>query len=209
MPESPQAVTGFRPSEHGFRFDNSWPAGAPFELAGITWARSFAGLCGGMCLLARQRWERGETIPPDTTAPTGGDLVARLWRAQVASLRFPTGPWRYWRLQQPGADNDRHASTLGKALPSVRRGVDAGRPVLLGLVRAVSGSPAVLTQHHVVLGWGYTLRSNDGSAVSGVDIAIYDPNHARADDVVLRISPSGEVEHSRGSSPVHALLPLD
>lgn len=188
----------FRPSRDGFRFGNSWPAGAPVRFAGVGLGRVYGGLCGGMAYEARRRWLAGEAPPGDVRAPAGGPLADRLWRAQLASLGLPLGPLRYLWFQLPPADRARRRLTLTRGLPGLRRSLAAGSPALVGLVRAVSWDPRALVQHHVVLGYGLD-EHPDGSA----EVAVYDPNFAGDDTVRLRVAPDGTVRHSHGG-PVAA-----
>src|SRR6185295_879722 len=70
------AVPGFLPSRNGFRFANSWPAGPArtwhLGLVHLGIGDVGRGLCGGMAFAARDRFARGESSAPDTTAPTPG-----------------------------------------------------------------------------------------------------------------------------------------
>jgi len=185
----------FRPSRDGFRFGNSWPRGAPVRFAGIGVGRVHGGLCGGMAYAARRAWLAGEPLPADTVAPAGGPLADRLWRAQLASLGLPLGPLRCLWFQLPAVgDRRRHRLTLTRGLPGVRRSLAAGRPALVGLVRAVSWDPRRVVEHHVVLGYGLQERA-DGAA----EVAIYDPNHSGDDSVRLLVAPDGTVTHTGGS----------
>jgi len=51
---------------------------------------------------------------------------------------------------------------VARAWPRIRRGLDAGRLVPLGLARVVSANPSC-DVHHQVLAWGYDL---DGSRLA-------------------------------------------
>ena len=188
----------FRPSRDGFRFANSWPRGAPLRFAGIGFGRVYGGLCGGMAYAARQAWLAGEPLPDDRSAPVGGPLADRLWRAQLASMALPLGPLRYLWYQLPaGGDRRRRRLTLTRGLPGVRRSLAAGRPALVGLVRAVSWDPRKLVEHHVVLAYGLS-ESADGTA----EVAVYDPNHSTDDTVRLVVAPDGTVHHTGGARVV-------
>lgn len=200
----------FRPSEHGWHFANDWPGGAPAGLAGVTLGRVYGGLCGGMCVMAAQAWLRGTALPPDRAAPRDGLLTTALWQAQLASLDLPSGPLQYLRLQVPTAAAARRRSTLGSAIPSVRRQLRMGRPALLGLIRATSWNPGVLSRHHVVLAYRVEVRrSAPDLPASRVVLGVYDPNHPDDDRVRLDITPDGAVDHCRSREPVHALVALD
>lgn len=203
---------GFRPSEHGWHFPNTWPRGTPAGMAGITFGRVYGGLCGGMCVLAARAWERGTPLPPDREAPGDGPLTTALWNAQLDSMDLPAGPLRYLRLQLPTASAARRRSTLRSAIPAVRRRLQSGQPALLGLVRAISWTPAALSKHHVVLAHRLHVRRADpdpGLPADLVVLSVYDPNHPDDDRVRLTVAADGAVDHSRSRLPVHALVALD
>jgi hypothetical protein len=183
----------FVPSRDGFRFGNSWPRGAPVRFAGIGFGRVYGGLCGGMAYEARTAWLAGRPLPEDGTAPHGGPLADRLWRAQLASLGLPLGPLRYLWYQLPPVAAGRRALTRTRGLPGLRASLAAGVPALLGLVRVVSWDPRTVVEHHVVLGYGLT-EHPDGSA----EVAVYDPNHPGDDTVRLRVAADGTVAYSHG-----------
>lgn len=212
MPDGVRAsgvAVDFRPSEHGWHFPNDWPAGAPAGVAGLTLGRVYGGLCGGMCVLAARAWQRGTPLPPDREVPPDGQLTTALWRAQLASLALPEGPVRYLRLQLPTAQAARRLSTLGSAVPAVRRELQRGHPALLGLIRAISWSPGAVSRHHVVLAYRLDVRRRDPALPADlVVLSVYDPNHPDDDRVRLTVRPDGSVDHSRSRLPVHALVPL-
>ena len=186
----------FRPSRDGFRFANCWPRGAPVRFAGLGAGPVYGGLCGGMVYAARQAWLAREPLPEDPVAPAGGPLADRLWRAQLASLTLPLGPLRYLWFQLPAVgDRRRHRLTLTRGLPGVRRSLAAGRPALVGLVRAVSWDPRKVVHHHVVLAYGLA-EGADGTA----EVAVYDPNHPGDDSVRLLVAPDGTVRHTGGGT---------
>ncbi|CAN5133948.1 hypothetical protein BH20ACT5_BH20ACT5_20780 [soil metagenome] len=196
----------FRPSRHGWHFANTWPRGAPVGLAGVTLARVYGGLCGGMCVLARDHWSAGTPIPARREVPADGPLTAQLWQGQLRSLDLPLGPLRYLRLQAPAAADARRRATL-ETLPVVTAQLRSGRPALLGLVRAVSWNPALSGRHHVVL--AYRMRVTPGPAGERVELSVYDPNHPDRDRVRLVVGRDAGIEHTASSIPVYALLSLD
>jgi hypothetical protein len=149
-----------------------------------------------MAYAARRAWLAGVPLAPDPVAPAGGPLADRLWRDQLASLALPLGPLRYLWFQLPAVgDRRRHRLTLTCGLPGVRRSLAAGRPALVGLVRAVSWDPRRVVEHHVVLGYGLRERPDGGA-----EVAIYDPNHPGDDTVRLLVAPDGTVTHTGGST---------
>ncbi len=64
---------------------------------------------------------------------------------------------------------------------SIRASIDAGRPAIVGLVRAIGADPRLLPRHHQVVAWGYVVERDR------LRLRIYDPNHPGRDDVELRM----------------------
>lgn len=197
----PTAGTSFVASRNGFGFTNASLLGRPLRVLGLRVGVVVGGLCGGMCVSARDRWRRGE--PPPAPGECPDPLLHSIQLAQLRSFRASWAPARYLRLQQPAATAERVAATLGDAVPALRRDLAAGEPVLLALVCALGRSPALLSRHHVVLA---TCSAPDGP--DAVLVGVYDPNHPDTDEVTLRITEDGTVHHSRGRT-VHALFSLD
>lgn len=180
-------VPGFLPSRHGFAFPNRWPAGPAFE-----WRAGYLrvgigevadGLCGGMCFAAADRYLRGEPPPPDTTVPAPGmPLFREIARRQVDSFHWLVGvPLRFWWTSARLRGGRWTAGDQVREWRAIRAEIDAGRPAMVGLVRAASGSPFSLNVHHQVLAFAYEA----GSAAA--TLRIYDANHPGRDDVEIRL----------------------
>ena len=73
---------------------------------------------------------------------------------------------------------------IAREWPRIRRGLDAGRLVPLGLVRVASANPLELTRNHQVLAWGYDL---DGATLVLADLR---PNWPGDDDVTITLDVS-------------------
>lgn len=206
---SEPVAVGFRPSEHGWHFPNQWARGAPASFAGVTLGRVYGGLCGGMCVTAAKAWYADKPLPQTRSVPPDGPITAELWDAQLESMDLPAGPLRYLRLQLPLAAAARRRSTLGAAIPAVRRTLQSGRVAPVGLVRAQSWNPAAVGQHHVVLAYRVAVTRPDRALpATEVVLSVYDPNLPDDDRVRLRVRPDGAVEHTGSSKPVYALVPL-
>src|SRR5439155_4495321 len=119
------AVSGFLPSRHGFRFANRWPSGPA-----RTWSLGLVqvgigdvgrGLCGGMAYAARDRFERGEDAPADLDPPAPGTpLFAEIVDRQFASFgRLLTVPLRFWAAAAMG-ERARWRQTVRSAWPAIR-----------------------------------------------------------------------------------------
>jgi hypothetical protein len=192
------SVPGFRPSVHGFRFANRWPAGptvrlGPLDPRLVGIGDASAGLCGGMVATVRDLFEAGIAPPHDATPPPNGSARFRsVVRRQVASLAWGRVPLRYYDLQAFRPDPPHGlAALLGREparvaayrdeWPRIRADLDTGILSVVGLVRAAGWSPRRLTTNHQVLAFGY--EEDD----AGVRIRVYDPNHPGCDDVDLRV----------------------
>jgi hypothetical protein len=191
MPES-NAVAGFLPSVNCLHFANRWEPGPTVRigfidprLVGIGDAKS--GLCGGMSRFVRERFEAGQPIPPDVTAPANGSpLFKSIVRHQVESLDWMRIPLRFWRAasMRPEALARR---TLESEWPRIRTEIDAGRLAQIGLIRHHGWNPMHLDRDHQVLAYAYETDAPNGPTT----IRAYDPNWPNRDDVSVTISPAG------------------
>ncbi|MEM1042509.1 MAG: hypothetical protein AAGI91_07750 [Bacteroidota bacterium] len=142
-------------------------------------ARQWAsfGLCGGMALAAAERWPHRGGLP---TAELKQEHVRPLlWRRQARTLRA-SGPAfaRHWlaaRLGRPTPSAD-----LRREWDGIRRQIDAGRPVVLGLA---GDAPDPFSQHQV-LAFGYAGGSDQDT------LFVYDPN-APGKERTIAIALSG------------------
>lgn len=176
----------FLPSEHGARFGNHQVVGAPITLGPVRVGSVPGGLCGGMVLDSLHAWRHG--LRPAELRATD---LQRVFAAQLRSFELRRAPLLYLRLQRPGAGRLRHAVTE-RAITVITRSLLAGEPVPVALVCRLSGNPADVISHHVVL--AYALLDSTGESA---EYAVYDPNHPGDDSVRLRLSPRG-CRHSRG-----------
>ena len=218
-----RSVLDFRPSRHGFHFANRFPPGPTLRIGPIDprvmgVGDASAGLCGGLVLTARDLFEARLDPPPDREPPTNGSRRFRaLVRRQAQSLDWLRVPLRFydagafrpdpatWWSRALGRRPARDTS-LDVAWPAIRSEIDAGRLVVLGLVRRAEVNPLRLVLNHQVLGWGY--RVEPGL----VAIRVYDPNWPDQDDVEQRIELGADGRPDRLSSstgePLVGLLRL-
>jgi len=205
MPAS-NAVPGFLPSTNGFHFANRFPPGPTLKLGVLDprWVGigdAAAGLCGGMAWEARDRFVAGRPIPPDTEAPANGSPLFRaLVRSQVRSLRWFLTSWQFWWAGVIGPERAL-ADTRESVVPGIRRGIDAGRLPLVGLVRHTGANPWAMTDSHQVLVFAYTV--DDASTT----IRLYDPNWPERDDVTITVD-ADRIRQSSGEV-LFGLLLLD
>jgi hypothetical protein len=201
------AVRGFLPSRHGFRFANRWPPGAAMIKIGrwrVPIGDTARGLCGGMIFAARDRFERGEDGSPDTEPPARGTpLFDEIVDRQLASFFFLIVPFRFWRAAA-GSERRRHRETADVAWPAIRAEIDAGRPAMIGLIRLATWNPLAPLGHQVV-GFRYE------ESAARITIGVYDPNHPGDDAVEIRVrrGANGGVELSQSTGePLIGLVSL-
>jgi hypothetical protein len=185
------AFADFRPSRHGFAFVNSFRGSPlPVSVRGIERRLRVPerfGLCGGMCFAAADFYLAGRDLlseiqerePPEN----GSALYRYLYARQAASL----GPMasmftkfvEWMELEEGGADGShaRSVAELALMLPAI----DAGEPVVLGLVLAGRGQE--VWRNHQVLIYGVADGGDEGGTPA---LRIYDPNYPLRDDVVIR-----------------------
>jgi hypothetical protein len=191
MTES-NAVGRFLPSTNGLHFANRWEPGPTVRLGfldprlvGVGDAKS--GLCGGMSWFVRERFETGQPIPTDATAPANGSpLFKAIVRRQIMSLGWMTIPLRFWRAasMDPAGLTRR---TLEAEWPRIRAEIDAGKLVMIGLIRHHGTNPMQLDRDHQVLAFGYETEGPNGPTT----IRAYDPNWPDRDDISLQLSSAG------------------
>jgi hypothetical protein len=197
---APQSAK-FSPLTDGFAFNNSWPSApavsipTPFGSIGI--GNAAAGLCGGMIFAALDYWQAQKPPPADRPAP-GTPLYRFIVRRLIESWHVPAGVARYYLwMNLPDGDTSFTISgrsvvslrglswrTIVRQWPLVKRGLDAGVPVPLGLVTMASPNPGQLGHNHQVLAWSYQLAGPE------VSIGVYDPNSGQDDSVRIRFDTS-------------------
>ena len=192
MSATPATPLPFTPSVNGFGFANRWPhvATLRFRVGGpvpveLAIGDAANGLCGGMAFAALDLWFAGRSVPTDVDPPAEGTSAFRyLVERQLASFELGLGPARFYLLGAPWRSAaSRSAEVLRRELPRIRRDLDAGRPVALGLVHAVSANPAALIQDHQVVACG--IEAGPGNAT--LSLRIYDPNLPGNDSVRLTV----------------------
>jgi hypothetical protein len=206
-------VTGFLPSSNGFRFANRWPRGTPFvRLPGpipITLGDASSGLCGGMALAVADLFHARRSPPPWTSPPGAGSAGFAYLRARlIDSWDVPWGAARFlsWAMA-PDGDTFPGLPGLGRRtvrdeLPKLRRELDAGAPVLLGLVTVHSFKPTDVGRCHIVLAYGYT------ATPTALTIAAYDPNSPGHDDIRITVDTTTGGKPARIVHNVGTRLPI-
>jgi len=186
-------------------FPNDFPQGTP-AVAGLPadislpGGKSIAvndasnGLCGGMAFTAVDYFMAGRRPPPDRTPPEpGSPLFRHLVTRLVDSWEIPRGVLRYLELMSPAIPDAQswwrfwatsRAKVMTRVATNLRRDIDTGRVVPLGLIRKKSWDPLDLKHHHQVVAWGYDLLRD------GLTIYLYDPNEPDNDSVTMKLDPS-------------------
>jgi hypothetical protein len=141
-----------------------------------------------MVFAARDRFERDEDAPSDSTPPGPGlPLFREIVRRQLASFGrlLLSVPIRFWLAAARGKAR-LVRETVKREWPAIRADIDAGRPAMIGLVRLSTWNPLAPLGHQVV-GFRYD------ETPSRVVIGVYDPNHPGDDnvEVVLERSAGG------------------
>lgn len=168
------AATRFRPEIHGFRFVNSFTLVKPSQIElpfGLTIdLRSICfGLCGGMCAAALDYFYGEEALPEvaDPNALPPG-LFQYLCERQLDSMSIPIVlKFIEWMVIE---DQERARRMVRTEIRAITRALDAGKPVILGLIRATGAASP--TTNHQVLALGY--RLDEATRVMTIDL--YDPN---------------------------------
>ena len=185
------ALPGFRPSRHGFRFANRWPPGPArtwqLGLVHVGIGDVGRGLCGGMAFAARDRFERGEPVPPDASAPPPGSALFR----EIVDRQFDSFgrlfdvPLRFL-LAALASRGRRRRETAHAAWPAIRADIDAGIPAMVGLVRRPGLYALAPDFGHQVVAYRYD------ETPSRVTIGVYDPNHPGDDGVDVGFEGSAD-----------------
>lgn len=174
--------TDFDPARHGFRFANMFTylfgelvSGLPPGVRDI----KLAGLCGGMCYTALDYYHNRRPIPQQPYMPAPGHAMWEYIKTrQVTSVTSNMDRWVELGVN-PGGARNREFFNWGLQVGSgrlgpLRRAIDAGRPVVLGLQ-----AYAQFGVGHQVVAIGYDMGRyyGDLSSYAGeVRIFVYDPN---------------------------------
>ena len=184
----------FKPSIHGWPFSISTPV-EPHRLGLDPSSTAGAGLGGGLCWAALDRYLRGLRISRAMEAPGPGDpLYVELLRRQVAALsgvrermvEWHDRPYGSWRdripLRVPGG---RDVASLSRAeWAGARKRLNAGEPVLLTLL--MEGDPyerGRALRQVLAVDWRRAGRR--------VTVSIYDPDRPSVDHAHLGFDRAG------------------
>ena len=186
--------TDFTPSQHGFHFANSFvnhvatlPDGRKIETGGR---------CGGMAYASLDYYFAKLPAPPYTSAdfpdtgvpPDGNWLADYIYRRLMDSFcNVSAARYILWtmRKDQPtwfGLRKGVTTCTKDEEIPRLRAAIDAGKPVVLGLI--VATDIKKVGDNHQVVAYGYDLDP----ATNELSVYIYDNNNPDT-EVVLTTAP--------------------
>ncbi len=184
-----ERMTTFDPAVHGFNFGNRFRNNFISEFDIRT-----GGLCGGMVWAALDYWRAGKEIPQQTYLPTEGSVLqSYIYNRQVISLTSNLDRWGELTINPGGERNNEYwrwgmEGKPGGQLDLLKRSIDAGRPVPLGLL----GCNEDCNDHHQVLAIGYDAgryKGDLGRYQTDLRIFLYDPNQP-GKKVVMRTNPT-------------------
>ncbi len=122
------------------------------------------GLCGGMALLTKERWERKSSNLTTGLQRESLRPILRLYQARTLRASWPRF-LKYW-IQAHAKDGVSSLEELSQSVELARKEIDGGRLVVLGLV---GDTPDPFAMHQVVA-FGYEHHADV------IDFHVYDPN---------------------------------
>jgi hypothetical protein len=165
-------------TNHTLHFANNFDDAAMFGIR-------FAGLCGGMAYTVLDSFFTKTPLSPRTTVPSAvTDPLGRyIYDRQVDTLLG----WHAVQFLALLVNPDDHAltRTSSEAFDELRRSVDQGKPVVLGLIPApYTLDVTKFTRAHQVVARGYRVDPDGGRAV-----LVWDPNRPNETDTRLTQAP--------------------
>jgi hypothetical protein len=207
--------TGFDPRAHGFHFANDFVdkvVTVPGHGEVATDGRS-----GGMAFAALDYWFAGLPVPshrpddfPDRAVPEDGTRLADFIHKRLfdSYATWSARQFLTWALAEDGPtwSSPGVARLTSQELPRVRRSIDAGRPVVLGLVGARTLEE--VGRNRQVVAYGYDDAAGPGGGPP-IRLFVYDSHHPDT-EVVLALEAGGQLwEASAGDSSWRGLFLQD
>jgi hypothetical protein len=184
LPDFPPPAAAFRPSAHGFNFNNSFPGYAlPFTVPGLPnlpGVPASYGLCGGMSTAAADFFWASSPIPAATAAPAqGSPLHQFIYQRQMDTFGGGGYVKKFadWMALPDGTPLGTRRRTADE-FAQLRAQLDAHKLVVLGLVYV--SLPAPIWNNHQVLAYAYQQASSNAFT-----IRIYDPNFNNDDTITI------------------------
>jgi hypothetical protein len=207
--------TGFDPRAHGFHFANDFVD----KVVTVPGYGEVAtdGRSGGMAFAALDYWFAGLPVPthraedfPDRAVPSDGTRLADFIHKRLfdSYATWSARQFLTWSLAEdhPTWSSPGVARLTAEELPRVWRSIDAGRPVVLGLVAARRLEE--VARNRQVVAYGY---DEDGAGPGGgppTRLFVYDSHHPDT-EVVLAPDPVGHWEASAGGGRWRGLFLQD
>ncbi|WKN42933.1 RICIN domain-containing protein [Tunicatimonas pelagia] len=167
--------TSFDPKRHGFKFSNSFSS----NNRDISFIK-MQGMCGGMIYAAMDHYVHNVPIPSNESVPAElSPLEEYIYERHMNSWEGNAAKWAEFAGTNVASARDREFFYWGLEgrLYDLKRRIDSGKPVILGL-NTTTYNPL---QNHVVLAIGYDLNGYRGKKEKDrnkgkVIIYVYDPN---------------------------------
>ncbi len=199
-------VPNFLPSVNGLRFINSFPQEPAIAvhsaLGTIPIGDASNGLCGGMVFTTRDVFQTAGMAPLTIDGPPGPDTPLYHYLVQRLVDSFDLGHAGFmkyydWMITPDGDTSWAFFTRRGLAwktiqdeFPGIKRELNAGRTVALGLITTNSPDPTHIGLNHQVLAYGYDL---DGTELT---VWVYDPNtpSSSADGVKISLDTANPTQ---------------
>jgi hypothetical protein len=208
--------TGFDPRAHGFHFANDFVE----KVVTVPGYGEVAtdGRAGGMAFAALDYWFAGLPVPshrpddfPDRAVPEDGTRLADFIHKRLfdSYASWSARQFLTWTLAEDHATWSSPGVTrlTAEELPRVRRNLDAGRPVVLGLVGARTLDQ--VARNRQVVAYGY---EEDGAGSGGgpaIRLFVYDSHHPDTEVVLAPVPDGRRWEDSAGGGPWRGLFLQD
>lgn len=177
--------TDFTPMKHGFHFGNHFVDVMLKTPFGKIKTR---GRCGGMAFASLDFYYSKIAVPE-----YGSALGDYIYRRSVNSI-FTLSAFKF--LSWTVARDDCNLKLLRKSkiveFPKLKKSIDKGNPVVLGLISGSKGSG--ITKHHQVVAYGYDQPSKDT-----IVVYIYDSNSPNQEVLLESLTNSPHFKASNGS----------
>lgn len=172
--------TDFSPLKHGFHFGNNFVNNILNTPFGKIESR---GRCGGMAFASLDYYYAKISVPSyDQKELIGSVLDDYIYKRSVHSL-ITGASYKFlsWTIiKDKSVFIDIQQKTILEEFPKLKRLIDQGKPVVLGLISAFKISE--ITKNHQVVAYGY-----DESSKDEIIIYIYDSNSPNK-EVTLKLS---------------------
>lgn len=152
--------TKFAPKKHGFSFENNFQN--QVKALGFIKIKT-DGLCGGMAFAALDYYHANMRRPEPHPR-----LNKYLIKRQLDSFKYKDS-WRFYRWTRR-RDSTVVSKTMNNEIPKIKRFIDKGSPVVIGLIGATKVKNIGKENHQVVC-YGYGQNSSGHT-----ELYVYDPN---------------------------------